>query len=444
MAERCESAHATAERVRSGERSAPSVMDEALERIARSEPAVQAWQHLDPALARVEAGARDEAGAKGPLAGVPVGLKDIIDTRDWPTENGVATDRGRRPAADATVVTRLRRAGAAVVGKTVTTECAFFTAPKTRNPHDPSRTPGGSSSGSGAAVGGGMVPLALGSQTVGSVLRPASFCGAWAMKPSFGLIPRTGMMRLAPTLDHVGVFGRSVEDLATAVDVLAGDDGADPATAGRAASRLAPLLAAKRAKLRLAFVRDHAWSQVEPATATLVEDAAHALDAEPLDLPPELADVVAVQDTIMKCEMAHCLGPRYEADAAKLTPVLREAIEEGRAVSAERYLAALDSLAAMRRAVRSLSAFDAAVGAVVTGEAPKGLAWTGSPALCLLWTTLGVPTLTVPAFTGPAGLPVGLQVIGAWGADAGVLRAAAWIAERLDVPPLPGAGSPSA
>ncbi|MBT4427111.1 MAG: amidase, partial [Rhodospirillaceae bacterium] len=218
----CRSAVEIAAGVRAGETTALAETEAALSRIDARED-VRAWRWRNDDVARDAARAVDLAAEKGPLAGAGVGLKDIIDTAGLPTENGVATDKGRQPETDATAVTRLKAAGAVIIGKTKTTECAFITPTDTCNPYDSERTPGGSSSGSGAAVGGGMVPLALGSQTVGSVLRPASFCGAWAMKPSWGLIPRSGMLQLSHTLDHIGVYGRSAEDLALIVDVLSGD-----------------------------------------------------------------------------------------------------------------------------------------------------------------------------------------------------------------------------
>jgi Asp-tRNA(Asn)/Glu-tRNA(Gln) amidotransferase A subunit family amidase len=434
MTNRCDSAVQTAARIRAGEETATGATEAALARIEAREDAVQAWQYLDPARARAEAAACDSAGATGPLAGVSVGLKDIIDTADQPTENGAAPDKGRQPAEDATVVTRLRKAGAVILGKTVTTECAYFSPGKTRNPHDPTRTPGGSSSGSGAVVGDGMVPLALGTQTVGSVLRPASFCGTWGMKPTYGLIPRTGVMPMSHSLDHVGVYGRAAEDLAVSIDVLSGDDGTDPPCAGRSATRLAAALSLPRTKPHLALVRDFAWPEIEPSTADLIEGAAKTLDAEALPLPAVLDGVYSVEQTVLKCEMAHHMRARYETGADKLTPILRECIEEGRTIPATDYFAALDAIAEMRRAVgRTLAGYDAVITAVVPGEAPVGLGATGNPKFCLLWTTVGVPAISVPAFTGPAGLPVGLQVIGVRGSDATVLRAAAWIADELGV-----------
>src|SRR5204863_2533020 len=210
------------------------LVEACLKRILAVEPEVQAWTFLDEELALAQARAADDlrrsGQATGPLCGIPIGIKDIIDTADMPTENGTPLHRGRTPRNDAAVVARLRAAGAVIMGKTVTTECAYFHPGKTRNPHNPEHTPGGSSSGSAAAVAAAMVPLALGSQTAGSVIRPGAFCGDYAFKPTHGLIPRTGVLTLSRTLDHIGLFARNLDDLALAAEELAGYDEGDPDT----------------------------------------------------------------------------------------------------------------------------------------------------------------------------------------------------------------------
>ena len=225
-----------------GKITALELTEACLDRIAAEEPRVHAWAYLDPELTRAQARRCDEARQlgrpQGPLHGVPVGIKDIIDTRDMPTENGTPLHAGRRPTRDAAVVERLRAAGAVILGKTVTTELAVYHPGKTRNPHDPERTPGGSSSGSAAAVAAGMVPLAVGSQTNGSVIRPASYCGVFAFKPSHGLISRFGVLAQSRPLDHIGVFARTLEDLALIADALIGFDARDRDTRLEAAPRL--------------------------------------------------------------------------------------------------------------------------------------------------------------------------------------------------------------
>ncbi len=429
----CRSAAEIAAAVGSGETSALAETNAALARIDERDGDVHAWRWRNDDHAREVASAVDSAPEKGALAGAGVGLKDIIDTADFPTENGVATDKGRRPEADATAVTRLKAAGAVIMGKTKTTECAFITPTDTRNPHDSERTPGGSSSGSGAAVGGAMVPLALGSQTVGSVLRPASFCGAWAMKPTWGLMPRTGMMQLSHTLDHIGVYGRSAEDLALIIDTLSGDDERDPASQGQKSSRLAAGLGGQPiAKPRFVFLRDYAWPELEPSSAELFEDLAQRLGAPTVEMPALYDDVFDVAQDILAREFSYRLGPRYRDAGELISPALREWFVRGFAIGIDAYLSRLDALQKMCLAFPSvIGDFDAAIAPVSAGEAPKGLDSTGNPKFLLLWTSIGVPAISVPAFKGPAGLPVGVQVIGRRGADLETLRAAKWLGREL-------------
>src|SRR3954469_10385166 len=228
----------SARRIAQGRLTAEELVGACLERIRQLEPTVQAWQFLDEEHALAQARTADERRRSGEpvgaLCGLPVGMKDIIDTADMPTENGTVLDKGRMPRRDAAVVAKLRAAGAVIMGKTVSTECAYFNPGKTRNPHNPEHTPGGSSSGSAAAVAAHMVPLALGSQTAGSVIRPAAFCGVYGFKPTHGLIPRTGVLQLSRTLDHVGLFARSIEDIALLATELAGHDEGDADTRPRA------------------------------------------------------------------------------------------------------------------------------------------------------------------------------------------------------------------
>ena len=427
----CPQAHETAASVRTGRESAADACAAALHRIAATEPAIRAWQHLDDAAARDRARAIDEAGPRGALAGVPVGIKDIIDTADQPTGNGTPLDVGRRPATDATVVRRLRAAGALILGKTVTTELACGAANATRNPHAPGHTPGGSSSGSAATVAAGGVPLALGSQTAGSVVRPAAFCGVWGMKPSFGTIPRTGVTRLARTLDHVGVFAGSARDVALGIDAISGDDGQDQASAGRAPTRLAAALALPLGPPRLAFIGQPAWDEVTPGAAAAYEAAADALGAEPLTLESRFDKSYAVQRGIMQREIAHAFMPWEARGAAALSDTVRAHIEGGRTIDTDAYLDFLDEADALRRAfAHALRPYDAALTPAAPGAAPEGLEFTGSRAQTMLWTLLGVPAVNVPALAVD-GLPLGLQAVGRFGADATTLRAAAWCGARL-------------
>ncbi len=431
MLPQCPSAEEIAAGVRAGRESAAAACTAALDRIAETEPAVQAWCHLDATAAEERARAIDAAGPHGLLAGVPVAIKDIIDTVDQPTENGTPLDEGRRPHADATAVSRLRGAGALILGKTVTTELACGAANATRNPHALSRTPGGSSSGSAATVAAGGVPLALGTQTAGSVVRPAAFCGVWGMKPSFGTIPRTGVTRLARTLDHVGVLADSAQDVAFGIDAMSGDDGLDRASAGRVPTRLAAALTLPLGRPRLAFIREPAWEEVEPGAKATLEAAAEACGAEPLTLGSPSEQAGAVHIGIMRREVAHALAPWYERGAADLSKTIRKHIEGGREIDADGYLTLLDAADAMRRAFEhAMRPYDAALTPAAPGVAPEGLAFTGSRQQTMLWTMLGVPAVNVPVLAVD-GLPLGLQVVGRYGADATTLRAAAWCSARL-------------
>ena len=427
----CPSAAEIAANVRTGRESAREACAAALARIAETESSVHAWHHLDAAQALERAQAIDDAGPKGALAGVPVAVKDIIDTADQPTENGTPLDAGRRPGADATVVRRLRAAGALILGKTVTTELACGAARATRNPHALAHTPGGSSSGSAATVAAGGVPLALGTQTAGSVVRPAAFCGVWGMKPSFGTIPRTGVTRLSRTLDHVGVLAGSAQDVALGIDAISGDDGLDQASAGQAPTRLVAALALPLGQPRLAFIRQPAWEEVGADAAAAYEAAAVELGAEPLTLGSPLDRAAAAHLGIMRREVAHAFTPWFARGEADLSDTVRTHIAGGRAIDADAYLSLLDEADGMRRAFEhALRPYDAALTPAAPGGAPEGLDFTGSRSQTMLWTMLGVPAVNVPILS-VGGLPLGLQVVGRFGADATTLRAAAWCGARL-------------
>ncbi|MFO1067867.1 MAG: amidase [Geminicoccaceae bacterium] len=432
------SATEAARAIREGRLTARELVEACLARIAEREPEVQAWTFLDPDTERASADARDayqRAGRPlGPLHGVPVGLKDIIDTIWMPTENGTPLHKGRRPLGNARSVERLGAAGAIVLGKTVTTELAFFHPGKTRNPRDPRRTPGGSSSGSAAAVADGMVPLALGSQTNGSVIRPASYCGIIGYKPTHGLISRAGMLLQSRTLDHVGLFARTVEDIALLGDVLAGHDPLDPDTRAEDPPQLLAGLRKPMAEPALAFVRTPVWDQAEPSTRTLFEDLAASLGERCVEreLPPEFAQAHAAHGTIMQADQALNYGPLYDQDSSQLSPVMRAAIETGRKVTAVEWHRAVALAATLRRLLLPLFADHAALlTPAAPGEAPLGLERTGNPAFCSIWSLLGLPAISLPLLQGPDGLPVGVQLVGAWGEDAKLLRTAAWLQRRV-------------
>jgi Asp-tRNA(Asn)/Glu-tRNA(Gln) amidotransferase A subunit family amidase len=429
-----------ARRIREGLLSSEELVQACLERIRQAEPAVQAWQFLDEEHALAQARAADERRRSGEpvgaLSGIPVGIKDIIDTGDMPTENGTVLHKGRMPRADAAVVASLRAAGAVIMGKTVTTECAYFTPGKTRNPRNPEHTPGGSSSGSAASVGAHMVPLALGSQTAGSVIRPGAFCGVYAFKPTHGLIPRTGALQLSRTLDHIGLFARSIDDLALLAEQLTGHDAGDPDTHPRA--RIAfQGIATEEPPIppTLAFIKTPHWERVDPDAKEAYGELIEALGdrVEEVELFPSAAQAWDWQRTIMEAEMAANLEPLWLAGKDQLSERLRGLIERGLETRA------VDHQRAVRNAARVVESFDELFmeryDAILTppalGTAPKGLGATGDPVFCVLWTLLGMPAVTLPLMKGANGLPLGVQLVGRRNFDARLLRTARWLERKL-------------
>ncbi len=427
------------ERLADGALDATALAAACLQRCAEREPTVQACAHLDQDLAMRQAQMLDahrrSGQAIGPLHGLPVGLKDIVDTKDLPTENGNALDVGRRPEDDAWLVGRLRAAGAVILGKTVTTECAYLAPAKTRNPHHPEHTPGGSSAGSAAAVASGMVPLAVGTQTGGSIIRPASYCGVVGFKPTFGLIPRSGVLRTSRHLDTVGTFGRTIEDAAMLADVLAGHDPADPDTAPAAAPRiLDTALSDPPVAPQFAFVKTPAWSQIEPDCAAGFAELVSVLGdrCDDVDLPSIYAEGATAHRRIMLAEIAHNLRPYYDRGSERLADETRDAVTEGRTIAATDYLAALDWREPLYAGLEELfERYDAIVTPAAAGEAPASLETTGSAAFCTLWSLLGVPAVTLPLLTGTRGLPIGVQLVGRRNDDARLLRTARWLVNSL-------------
>jgi Asp-tRNA(Asn)/Glu-tRNA(Gln) amidotransferase A subunit family amidase len=430
---------AARERLAGGALDASELTAACLQRCGERDPGIRAWTYLDARLATAQAERLDQyrrAGhAIGPLHGLPVGLKDIIDTCDMPTENGNPLDAGRQPEEDAWIVRRLRAAGAVILGKTVTTECAYLAPSETRNPHDPERTPGGSSSGSAAAVASGMVPFAIGTQTGGSVIRPASYCGVVGFKPSFGLIPRNGVLRTSRRLDTIGTFARTIEDVALLTEVLAGDDPGDPDTAPRAMPRLLALAQSEPPVTpQLAFVRTPAWSEIEADGAAGFGELVEALGetCDEVELPGIFAEAASAHRRIMLAEMAHNLRPYYDRGADRLAPETRAAVEEGRTISASDYLAALDWRETLYAGLGEVfERYDAIVTPAATGEAPQGLESTGTAVFNSLWTFLGVPAVTLPLLSGQNGLPVGVQLVGPRLNDGQLLRTARWLVSTL-------------
>jgi len=400
---------------------AEAVARACLDRIAAREPRVQAWQFLDPDRVLKEARALDAGGRIGPLQGVPVGVKDIIDTCDMPTEYGTPIHRGHRPRIDAACVALTRRAGGLVMGKTVTTEFANRHPGKTVHPQDPRRTPGGSSSGSAAAVGDHMVPLALGTQTTASTIRPASFCGCVGYRPTWGDIRCHGVMEAAGSLDTLGLIARSVEDVALYRDVLLG-------------VAPQPLASSPMDAPRVGFCRTPFWSRCEPATQKLLEECAASLarsgaKVRDVTLPQEFERVEDAHRWISSFEFARNRAWEIDHHWESISETLRNnRLKDGLACGFEKYREARSFAARVRRMLHDVFAdYDVLLSPAASGEAPLGLGSTGDASFCVIWTTTHVPAVTLPLFTGPNGLPVGAQLVARRNNDRLLFEAARWV-----------------
>jgi Asp-tRNA(Asn)/Glu-tRNA(Gln) amidotransferase A subunit family amidase len=393
-----------------------------LERITAREESVRAWEYLDPEAALAQARARDRSSTRGPLHGVPVGIKDLIDTSDMPTSYGSPIYAGYQPAWDAASVALLRVAGAVILGKTVTTEFAMFTPGKTANPHNVAHTPGGSSSGSAAAVADMMVPLALGTQTAGSIIRPASFCGVVGYKPTHGQFSVAGIKALSQTLDTLGGFARSVADFALLRAVLVGGP--------------VQLPELERAP-RIGLCRTPQWSLASTDTREVLEIAGQQLGAagaevRQVTLPPAFENLVAAQETIQIFEGARCCAYELTVHRDRLSAKLLELLAPAEGLTYAAYAEALTLAATCRRQLDAIfTDHDALLVPSAPGEAPAGLEATGDPIFNRMWTLLHTPAVTLPSHTGSHGLPVGVQVIGPLGMDDRLLAIAAWMHTRF-------------
>ncbi|MGK0567859.1 amidase [Bordetella bronchiseptica] len=394
------------------------LLEPCLAAIRAHEPVVRAWRELDVDAARAQARRLDTHAARGLLAGVPIAVKDIFLTEQFPTRYGSPIYEHGIAGTDADCVARARAAGALVLGKTVTTEFAYFTPGPTANPRDPSRTPGGSSSGSAAAVAAGMVPLAFGSQTAGSLIRPASYCGVFALKPTHGLHSLAGAKAMAPSLDTLGWLARDAGDLELMRCALAGED-------------YRPLPDARPAALRLGICLTHEWHAIEPDGAQAFAHAqvlctAAGAQLAPLVLPDALQGLMQAQQTIMAYEAARSLAAEWRDARARLSPAMQALIEAGLGCDAQSYAQAL-ALAARGRAhlEHAMRDLDAVIAPAAPGEAPPGLARTGDPIFSRVWTLLGLPCVNVPGLAGPHGMPIGVQLVGRPGDERRLLAVAA-------------------
>lgn len=422
--------------LREGRVKAEDLVRGCLARISADEERVQAWAFVDETRALEQARnvdrVRSEGHAIGPLHGLPVGIKDVIDTADMPTEDGTVLNAGRRPSYDAVVVERLRAAGAIILGKTVTTELATYSPGKTRNPVNPEHTPGGSSSGSAAAVAAHMVPVAIGTQTNGSVIRPAAYCGVYGYKPTFGLVPRHGILEQSRPLDQVGFFARTVEDLAIIAEPLIGYDEHDPDTRPMARPNLREV-AMQEPPLPpvFAFTKTPNWGDAEEQTRQAFDEVALTLgeQAVPFSVPSVFNEAWQWHATIMEADLARNFHELYKRGKDRLSESLRAQIERGQRVSAVDYNNAVARIQSTSAAFDELfDRCDVILTAATAGPAPKGLESTGNPAFCTLWTFTGMPAVTLPLLRAENGLPMGIQLVGRRGDDARLLRTARWLA----------------
>ena len=407
-----------AHRLARGETTARAVIEACLEQVARREAEVLAFAHLDAEGARAAADALDRRSDPPPLAGAGLGVKDIIDTADMPTGYGSPIHQGHQPSADAACVALMRKAGAIVLGKTVTTEFANIHPGPTRNPHDATRTPGGSSSGSAAAVAAMMVPLALGTQTTSSTIRPASFCGVVGFVPSLGEIPLSGVRTAAQSFDRIGVFARSVVDIALAYDALRG----------------VPVAAApKPFAPRIGYCRGHMVERMDPGTAERMDALALHLShagavVSDVAVGATIAELSHTHQAISSFEFLRNFTYEIEHHWSRISTTLREGRNpHGRACSHAAYRASLQQATHARAGIDGLfEGQDVLLAAAAAGEAPQGSA-TGDFQFCAIWTVLGLPALSLPLMTGPNGLPIGAQLLARPGDEAKLLAAAEWM-----------------
>ncbi len=408
-----------------GALTARALAEAQLERIAATDPGIEAWAYLDPAHVRRMAERCDAAGDAGPLRGIGIGVKDIIDTAHLPTQMGSPVFEGRRPERNAECIRRLADAGGYVFGKTVTTVFAFLDPGKTRNPWNPDHTPGGSSSGSAAAVAAGQVAGALGTQTNGSVIRPAAYCGVVGFKPTKDAIPIGGVHVFSETLDQLGLFTRTVADAARLGSALA-DRGF-----------VSPSVAALPAPPRLAYLGDYPWVEMDCDADDILEAAATRLrqfgaHVEGVAFPPAWREANQVLRTIMLHEAARNMGPLQERERVRLSPKLNAALDEGRGIGRAEYGNALQQ---RTRAIADftdwMDAYDAVLSPSAPSPAPRGLDSTGDPSCCTLWSLVGFPALNLPVGLSPEGLPVGMQIASPAGADDRLLTVAAWCESKL-------------
>ena len=425
--------------LKKGEFTCEELVTNYIDHINKYEKNVQAWEFFDETLILKQAKKLDQdhqlGKVQGDLHGVPVGIKDIFDTGDMPTTDGTEIHKENPSWNDCTVVSKLKQAGAIIMGKTVTTELAYYSPGKTKNPHDPTRTPGGSSSGSAAAVASHMVPLAIGSQTNGSVIRPASFCGVVGYKPSKGLISRHLVLQISRALDQIGVFSNTLEDAALISEQLFGYDKQDPDTSLSAKPKLLDATKQKPpvepifAYIKLPFM-DELDEDAKKGFEEIKDELKGKIDE--IELPEGFVDIPEWHKVIMESDMARSFSAEYTKSKHKLSNNIIEAIEKGMKYTAMEYNNALSKIDAANIYFKQFFYdYDAILTPSASGEAPKGLKSTGNPIFCTIWTFCGMPCITLPLLQGKNGLPIGVQLVSSLFDDERLFRNASWLTKKI-------------
>jgi len=424
--------------IKKGEISSEELVKSYIEQIKKKEKDIKAFQFFNEELALAQAKKLDslhQAGQHGDLHGIPVGVKDIFDTVDMPTEDGTEIHKNNPSLNDCTVVSKLKQAGAIIMGKTVTTELAYYSPGKTSNPHDLSRTPGGSSSGSAAAVASHMVPLAVGSQTNGSVIRPASYCGVVGYKPTKGLISRHLVMQISRTLDQVGVFANSIEDAALISEQLIGYDKQDPDTSLNPkpkllnASKEKPPMEPLFAYIKLPFI-----NKLEEDASEGFKEVREELkgQVDEIELPAGFAKITEWHKVIMESDMAASFSTEYKKSKNKLSDQIVEAIERGMKYTSVEYNNALSQIEIANAYFKQFfHDYDAILTPSACGEAPKGLQSTGDPIFCTIWTYCGMPSISLPLLQGKNKIPIGIQLVSSLYDDERLFRNASWLTSKI-------------
>ena len=425
--------------LKKGEFTCEELVTNYIDHINKYEKNVQAWEFFDETLILKQAKKLDQdhqsGKVHGDLHGVPVGIKDIFDTENMPTSDGTEIHKENPSWNDCTVVSKLKQAGAIIMGKTVTTELAYYSPGKTKNPHDPTRTPGGSSSGSAATVASHMVPLAIGSQTNGSVIRPASYCGVVGYKPTKGLISRHLVLQISRALDQIGVFSNTLEDAALISEQLFGYDKQDPDTSLSAkpklldATKQKPPLEPIFAYIKLPFM-DELDEDAKKGFEEIKDELKGKIDE--IELPEGFVDIPEWHKVIMESDMARSFSAEYTKSKHKLSNNIIEAIERGMKYTAVEYNNALSKIDAANIYFKQFFYdYDAILTPSASGEAPKGLKSTGNPIFCTIWTFCGMPCISLPLLKGRNGLPIGVQLVSSLFDDERLFRNASWLTKKI-------------